>query len=376
MNKEEVLSLIDNFRSVLISQATDEYGQSDKDYKPMREALIAIPEIKDHIPQFIISNRNASSFFRYMQGQSGTYKGRIKIINDEMSKLSAFIEFESVEDPFSGIKQYKKCESIGNGGFGEVFRYHNECLDMDFAVKIYSPLFKSEEEMVEGEKRFFREAKMLFSLNNENIVRIYDAGRTDGKPFIRMEFIKGESLKDYINENGFQDTNFVKKAIIQILNGLNCAHIAKIIHRDLKPSNIMIIPIEDDSLSEKYRYKIIDFGISAFMESEEYTKLTRTGETIAGGHCIDPLLTSNPKLRDIRSDIYSVGAIMYFMLCGREPCGSDIIETLHKINPNVPVELDEIINKSLSSDIEKRYTSCSDFIEAIQLLVPESNVEF
>ena len=360
MDRKNVLDLIDEFKSGLLSQATDG-NLSEPDYKRMRESLFSIPEIQEHIPQIIKSNRSSSDFRRYMQTKSDTYKGRREIIDNEMNTLSEFVEFSEDLDPFSGIKEYTKCERIGKGGFGEVFRYHNDFLDMDFAVKIYQPMFVSDDEKVEGEKRFFREAKILFSLNHENIVRIYDAGRIEGSPFIRMELIDGKSLDKYCDEYGQLDYNSALLAILQILRGLEYAHNENIIHRDLKPSNIIVT--KDVT---KQTYKIIDFGVSAFLNSELYTKLTKTGEQIAGGQFIDPLLGNDPQLRDVRSDIYSVGAILYYMICGRTPAGSDFIEMLHKTSPDVSSKLESIITKSLSSDIQKRYSSCSEMAAEVK----------
>lgn len=360
MDKKETLALIDEFKSGLLSKATGG-DLSEPEYKRMRDSLLAIPEISDHIPQLIKSNRSAQDFYRYMQTRSGTYKGRREIIDNEMGELAEFVEFSSEDDVFTGIKQYKRCESLGRGGFGEVFRYHNDCLDMDFAVKIYQPWFMTPEEKKEGEKRFFREAKMLFSLNHPNIVRIYDAGRIDDNPFIRMEYIEGETLQKFHDKNGLFDAKSASKAVIQILSGLQCAHSAGIVHRDLKPSNIMVMPSQG-----KYICKIIDFGISAFMETEGYTKLTRTGEHIAGGQYIDPALDGKPELRDVRSDIYSTGAILYFLLCGRAPVGSDIKEFLHETNPNVPSELELVIMKCLASELDKRYSSCDELADALK----------
>lgn len=122
-----------------------------------------------------------------MQAYNPHYADRRALINSEMDGLAECLVGEN--DPFMQMSEYTKLEELGSGGFGTVHKYHNNCLDMDFAVKVYEPVFVSKEEQSEGEKRFFREAKMLFSLNNIHIARIYDAGRIDGKPYIRMEYI-------------------------------------------------------------------------------------------------------------------------------------------------------------------------------------------
>lgn len=156
-----------------------------------------------------------------------------------------------------------------------MYKSHNKYLDLDFAVKVYDPVFCIEEEQIEGEKRFFREARMLFSLNSNYIARIYDAGKYNNRPYIKMEFINGYNLAKLHEEKGNLSFSRSRPIIVHILKGLEHAHNQNIIHRDLKPENIIY------SIDEK-RVKIIDFGISAFVDTKNYTRLTRTGETIAG----------------------------------------------------------------------------------------------
>lgn len=254
----------------------------------------------------------------------------------------------------------EQVELLGRGGFGEVYRYRHPIVDIDFAVKIFNPMFATDEDRIEGEKRFFREARMLFQLNHPNIVRIFDVGRFDGKPFIKIEYVNGKTLEAIRTEHGnfkFKDT---VRAVRQILSGLQHAHEQGIIHRDLKPTNIMV-----ETVPGKWTCKIIDFGISAFMDTEGYTKLTRTGEHVAGGSYIDPLLQDNPKLRDVRSDIYSVSAIMYYLLCGHPPVGGDVERILRKSNTVLTDKQVGVVLKSLSLDIGKRYLSCDEMKDAI-----------
>ena len=255
-------------------------------------------------------------------------------------------------------------ELIGKGGYGEVYKYHHPMLDIDFAVKVFDPVFATEEGKIEGEKRFYREARMLFRLNHINIVRVYDVGRFHGKPFIKMEYISGESLDKLREEKGNLSFVDAAKAVKQILEGLQHAHENGIIHRDLKPNNVMV-----DMKGERWICKIIDFGVSAFMETDGYTKLTKTGDRIAGGNYIDPLLQDNPSLRDARSDIYSVSAIMYYLLCGRAPVGSDIERFLREGNRNLTDSQVKFVLKSLSMDIDKRFENCISMRNAIESMI-------
>jgi serine/threonine-protein kinase len=356
MDNGAIIDTIENFKSGLISKATN--GDMDEnEYKRCRDILMNIPKLKGHIPDIIEKNHTAIEFRRYMQAKEQHYEDRREIIKGKMNELIEIIRDDS--DPFTRIQEYQKLDLIGSGGYGSVYRYHNECLDMDFAVKMYEPLFALKDEQLEGEKRFFREAKMMFSLNNNHIARIYDAGRIDGKPYIRMELIEGYNLVGLHEKYGNLSFSCSTSVILHILDGLKYAHEKGIIHRDLKPENVVY------STKEKV-LKIIDFGVSAFLDTENYSKLTKTGEHVVGGVYIDPLLQENPKLRDQRSDIYSVGAIWYYLLSGRAPSGSDMKAYLKKSNENLGECEIDMVMKCLATNIEDRYTSCAELTYEIQ----------
>lgn len=359
MNKVELIDMLDKYKAGLLSKATS--GNMDNQYYiQTRDSLMKEVAIKDKIPKFIKSCRTADEFRTYMQSEFPDYARRRKLITDSINGLIEYIEerFAEEADPFSQIKHYKKVNQIGSGGFGAVFKYHNACLDMDFALKVYAPVFVSPYEQEEGEKRFFREAKMLFQLNHRNIVRIYDAGKISEEPFIRMEYIEGYDLNGLQKKYGVLDFECSSKVIKSILNGLEYAHERGIIHRDLKPSNIVF------STKEKL-FKIIDFGVSAFLDVDNHTKLTKTGEAVAGGAYIDPVLQENPKLRDCRSDIYSIGAIWYWLLCGKAPQGSDMRSYLTNAVPNLSNEQIDIVMKCLAGNLEDRYENCGKLLEEI-----------
>lgn len=157
---------------------------------------------------------------------------------------------------------------------------------------------------------------------------------------------------------GMLSFEYSVKVIKPILNGLRYAHGKGIIHRDLKPSNVVF------STKEKI-FKIIDFGVSAFLDTENNTKLTKTGEAVAGGAFIDPLLQENPKLRDCRSDIYSIGAIWYWLLCGRAPHGSDMRTYLSNAAPDLLDKQINIVMKCLAGNLEDRYGDCGELLAII-----------
>lgn len=351
MEKEELIIKLEQFKSGLIEAATNG-SFSDKEYTSLRNDFLSNSLIKDELPHFIKIYRTPIEFRRFMQGEYEHYKERRSFITTEINKVISVVEEYGDSDIVSNVESLGMTERLGNGGYGEVYLYHHDILDIDFAMKFFEPLFASAEEQKEGEKRFFREAKILFQLHSDYIVQIYDAGYFKGKAFIRMEYIEGYDLNKFLEKYSILPFDRSVNAILQILDGLQYAHDKGIIHRDLKPSNIMY------STKQKI-LKIIDFGISAFMDFDGHTKLTKTGENVAGGSYIDPQLQINPKLRDRRSDIYSVGAIWYYLLTGQVPSGADMRNNLISIAQVNEKEAD-IVLKCLAYNLSDRYSSCSE----------------
>lgn len=357
MEPKNLLIAAERLKQGLLAKATDG-DYEDKDYRADLGELMTDQRIAKMIPTVIQVNRTAADFRRAMQAHSPHYAGRRQYINDQLAPIFEYLHsIESGTDRFSDIiTENDLGEKLGRGGFGSVHRYHHKLLDMDFALKLFEPIFVSNEENIEGEKRFFREAKILFSLNHENIVRVYDIGRYNGKPFIRMEYVGGDTMQDYISKNGTVSFRRSIKPITALLKGLAYAHNLGVVHRDLKPTNFMV--------TSAGQFKIIDFGISAYLETDGYTKLTKTGEALAGGAYTDPQLMENPKLRDVRSDIYSVGAIWYYLLVGQAPMGGDLRRRL--LDSGNATELEAgIILKCMSSRLEDRYKNCESVLELI-----------
>lgn len=359
MEARELRIAAEKLKKGLLAKATDgEY--LDKDYRSDLAILMKDQRIAKMIPAVILANRSTADFRRAMQAESSSYVGRRQYISEQMAPVFEYIQtLEDGSDSFThSIEKAELGERLGRGGFGSVYKYHHKLLDVDFALKLFEPVFVSNEDAVEGEKRFFREAKMLFSLNHDNIVRVYDIGRFEGLPYIRMELVNGDTIQGFVEKNGTVSFKRSKKPITSLLSGLKYAHKLGIVHRDLKPTNFMV--------TADGKFKIIDFGISAYLEIDGHTKLTKTGEALTGGAYTDPQLSENPKLRDVRSDIYSVGAIWYYLLVGHAPMGGDLRRNLLASGNATELEAG-IILKCLSSRLEDRYSNCD---ELLNLLAP------
>lgn len=354
MDTQKLLIAAEQLQQGLLAKATDG-DYEDKTYKADLAILQTDQRVAKMIPTIISANRTAADFRRAMQAKYSRYSERRQFIADQLAPIFEYLHsIESGMDSFTQmIKEEELGKPLGRGGFGSVYKYHHKLLDMDFALKLFEPIFVSNEENLEGERRFFREAKILFSLNHENIVRVYDIGRYNGQPYIRMEYVEGYTMNDFVRKNGPVSFSRSIKPITALLQGLEYAHKLGVIHRDLKPANFMV--------TASGSFKIIDFGISAYLDVEGYTRLTKTGESIAGGAYTDPRLIDNPRLRDVRSDIYSVGAIWYYLLVGIAPLGGDIKRMLLESGQATEFEA-EIILKCLSSRLEDRYSSCQEIL--------------
>lgn len=351
MDNEELIIKLEQFKNGLMAVATDG-GFDDNEYSKLRSEFLKNPLIKNILPQFVKIYRTPLEFRRFMQEEYATYAERRSFITEHMNKVIFCVEEQGETNLLNNINAYELGRYLGKGGFGQVYLYYHKILDINFAIKFFDPSFPSEEAKKEGEKRFFREAKILFELHSDNIVQVYDAGYLDGKPFIRMEYIDGYDMNQLLETYSIVSFDDSLAVIIEILTGLEYAHKKGIIHRDLKPSNIMFS--KKDNI-----FKIIDFGISTFMDVTGHTKITKTGERVAGGTYIDPQLQVNPKLRDVRSDIYSVGAIWYFLLTGQVPTGSSMKHNLMSI-AQINKEKAAIVLKCLEYDLDDRYENCGE----------------
>ncbi len=269
--------------------------------------------------------------------------------------------------------RYQIVRTIGEGGMANVYLAYDTILDRNVAVKVLRGDLSDDDKFV---RRFQREAIAASSLSHPNIVEMYDVGDDDGKYFIVMEYIDGKTLKSLIKKRGALTISEVIDIMLQLTSAVSCAHDSYIIHRDIKPQNVMIL--------EDGRVKIMDFGIAMALGSNE---LTQTNSVMGSVHYLPPE-QANGKGSTMKSDIYSLGILMFELLTGKLPFKGDNaveiaikqmkepIPSVCKINSNIPQSLENIVLKSCAKNPKNRYDSVKEMREDIEkCMEPERQFE-
>ncbi len=267
------------------------------------------------------------------------------------------------------VSHYKIISKLGAGGMAEVYLADDTELDRKVALKFLAAHLCPDEDY---RKRFKREAQAAAKLSHPNIVTIYEVGDYQGQPYFAMEYVQGRSLKEHIKEGDVINERIIMGAI-QICDGLQTAHSAGIIHRDIKPSNII--------LDQSRRPRILDFGLAAVSGTEQ---LTRVGTTMGTVGYMSPEQISGREV-DHRSDLFSVGVMLYELFAGRLPFKGeteaatqqailhDTAEPLTRYKSGISEDLQRIIFKLLEKDPELRYQSAAGLISDLKRIAQSSS---
>ncbi len=269
--------------------------------------------------------------------------------------------------------RYEIIERIGNGGMATVYKAKCHVLNRYVAVKVLREEFTTDEEFI---KRFNTEAQAAASLTHPNIVSVYDVGNEGNLYYIVMELIQGKTLKQVITEDGALSWKWSVKVAIQIASALETAHKNNIVHRDIKPHNIIIT---EDGVA-----KVTDFGIAKAVSN---STITAFGTTIGSVHYFSPE-HARGGYTDAKSDLYSLGVVLYEMLTGKVPFDADTpvsIALMHmqeapvepiKLNPAIPEAVNKIVMKAMRKDVNLRYQSATEMLRDLNMALKNPNGDF
>ncbi len=264
--------------------------------------------------------------------------------------------------------RYQIIRTIGEGGMANVYLAYDTILNREVAVKVLRGDLANDEKFV---RRFQREAISASSLSHPNIVEMYDVGEDDGNYYIVMEYVEGKTLKSLIKKRGALTLPEVIDIMLQLTSAVTCAHDSYIIHRDIKPQNVLI--------KEDGTVKITDFGIAMALNS---TELTQTNSVMGSVHYLPPE-QANGNGATIKSDIYSLGILMFELLTGKLPFkGENAVEIAIKqmkeqiprvssIVENIPQSIENVIYKACAKNPKNRYDSVAEMHNDIKTALDE-----
>jgi len=308
----------------------------------------------------------------FLPESSSSYGGPEEETYFESSQANAPIDkqVQRLNDAFA--ENYEILEFMGRGGMGAVYKARQKKPDRVVVLKV---LDRSKWDSQRDRLRFEREAQAVARLKHPNVVAVYEFGELNGQPYFTMEYVEGKTLKQHVRHNALDKVE-ICQLILAVIRAIGYAHLRGVIHRDLKPDNIMV--------DLEGRPRILDFGLArlAMEEGEEsLARLTETGEIMGTPAYMSPEQTfARPDEVDTRTDIYSVGVILYELLAGQSPYQLDPtrpLETLYKIrevqpdrpsavNSHLDGDMDAIILKAIEKDKESRYQSARELADDLE----------
>lgn len=267
--------------------------------------------------------------------------------------------------------RYHILEDIGGGGMANVYKAKDHILDRVVAVKVLQPQYSRDEQFI---KRFRREAQAATSLAHENVVSIYDVGEEDDVYYIVMEYVEGPTLKELIQKEGAVTLDRTIHIMSQVMSAISHAHANHIVHRDIKPHNILIS--KDDVV------KVTDFGIARAMSS---ATITHTNSVMGSVHYLSPEQARGGTV-NFKSDIYSLGIVLYEMVTGRVPFSGDTAVSIaikhlqnavpspKSLQPSLPQSIENIIMKATAKEPHHRYESVQEMEDDLETSLDPARV--
>ena len=274
------------------------------------------------------------------------------------------------------VGRYQITERLGRGGMATVYKAHDPGIGRDVAIKFLHDTLCEDEGC---RARFLRESRAAGSLSHPNIVTVYDVGEIEGRPYMAMELLQGEMLSDVMQPGHALPVRDVVVMGIQLARALDYAHEHGIVHRDIKPGNIVRLKGTDT-------IKVTDFGIAHMEAMGSGEQRTRVGDVLGTPQYMSPEQTQGSRL-DGRSDLFSVGIVLYQMLSGQRPFQGDSLVSiamnianeeptpLEKLRPEAPASLRRIVERCLAKKPERRFASGRDLADALGRVLAELDEE-
>ena len=267
------------------------------------------------------------------------------------------------------LGRYEVVDELGRGAMGVVYKGEDPKIHRTVAIKTVKLSDFDEDILDEMKERFFREAESAGLLTHPNIVTIYDAGEEHDLAYIAMEFLKGRDLEENTKKENLFPLRETLSVVTQVAEALDFAHGKGIVHRDIKPANIM-------KIEETQEVKVTDFGIARITSSSK----TKTGVIMGTPSYMSPEQVAGKKV-DGRADIFSLGVVLFELLCGEKPfAGEDMTSLMYQIakerhpsirtiNPKVPEVVEKIIDKALEKEPEKRYQKAGQMADHLKMVI-------
>lgn len=286
--------------------------------------------------------------------------------------------------PIGGVvaDRYRIVRSMATGGMGEVYEAEHDELRVRVALKV---LQREQAAIPEAVERFLREARAAASLGSEHVAKVFDVGRTaDGAPYLAMELLEGDDLERVLEKRGPLPVHEAVTYIVEALQALVEAHARGIVHRDLKPSNLFLARSGD-----RTKVKILDFGISKLEQGLEapQVSLTSTRSMLGSPGYMSPEQVRSSKNVDARTDIWSIGVILYELLSGSQAFVGETLgdvfakireeplPSIRTVRADVPHALEQILARCLERDRMLRYASAAELLEALRPYASPSGAE-
>lgn len=308
-----------------------------------------------------------------------------------LAELAAIWSPPQSADGLGRLGNYRVIRLLGGGGMGSVFLAEDSQLRRSVALKIMRPHMAA---MPGARERFLREARAAASINHENVVRIYQVGEERGIPFLAMELLEGETLATRLRSVGRLSTDESLHVARETLFGLAAAHSRGLVHRDIKPANIVLVPtetpgqtaaVESETGAARYRVKIVDFGLARVIDEDE-SRLTQFGHVAGTPQYMSPEQIEGEEI-DTRSDLFSLGCLLYRMLAGEMPFQAKgnaalmraILDRphipLHDRAADTPVAICDFVDRLLAKSPAERFQSANAVIESLDNIRVASAIE-